>query len=179
MRRIDYWKDDSVDVDDAEAEDSCIVGMSYSATHDELFIADLHNEQVWKLKLHYTRDTLRLAYDGSQHDNSPQVYSVCHLRESDTLVVCSREYGSDKSLANRLVALHRVNGEYCETERIKIEVRALQCSAMSDSRVLVGSKRTLVQQNSIVWVTRVQMTEGRIEYFAASGSDVAILYKDR
>ena len=54
---------------------------------------------------------------------------------------------------------------------------------MSDSRALVGSKRTLelysVQQNGIVRVTRVQMEDGRIEYFAASGSDVSILYADR
>ena len=85
MQCIDYWKDVKVDVDEAEAEDSCIVGMSYRAAHYELFIADFHNEQLWKLKLHDTRDTLRLAYGGSQHDNSPhQVYSVCHLRESDT-----------------------------------------------------------------------------------------------
>ena len=100
MQRIDYWKDVKVDVDDVETEDSCIVGMSYSATHDELFIANFHNKHVWKLKLHDTRDTLRLVYGGSQHDNSPQVYSVCHLRESDTLVVCSRECGPDRSSAN-------------------------------------------------------------------------------
>ena len=66
---------------------------------------------------------------------------------------------------------------------MKIGARAFQYSAMSDSRAFVDSKCTLelysVQQNSIVRVTRVQVTEGRIEYFAASGSDVAILYADR
>ena len=46
VRRIDYLKDVNVDVKDAEAEDSCIVGMSYSATHDEQYIADLHNDDL-------------------------------------------------------------------------------------------------------------------------------------
>ena len=124
---------------DANAD---IQGMCCNAQADELFLADWGNRAVraTRVRANAGADDVRHVYRGSAHDTSPAVYSVCHMRDSDTLLVCSYERGQDYKNANWLVALSRRGGgdEWRETHRLQTEHPATICCALSDSRVLIG-----------------------------------------
>lgn len=74
-----------------------ITGMSYHSVHDELFLADFLIDEVRSIRLRDNPCDLRHAY--SSHE-SP--YNVCHVSDSDTLILCS-----EKGSKNWLVALSR------------------------------------------------------------------------
>ena len=74
--------------------------MSYSSQGDELFLADYSskgNKMVRSMRVRDNTGDLRVVYRGSAHDASPAIFSVCHMRDSDTLVVCSCDKGPDNS----------------------------------------------------------------------------------
>ena len=73
--------------------------MSYNSARDELFFADLHNRMVRAMD---NAGDLRDVYR-APHDTSPNVWSVCHMSDSDRLLVCSGDYFNNKWL----VALSR------------------------------------------------------------------------
>ena len=84
-------------------KDSLIVGMSYNSARDELFLADHFNKVVRAMRVRDNAGDLRDVYR-APHDTSKFVRSVCHMSDSDTLFVCSSEYGPDRKYAYWLVA---------------------------------------------------------------------------
>ena len=113
-----------------------ISGMSYNSARDELFIADWSNRVVRAMRVRDNACDLRDVYSASL------VFSVCHMSDSDMLLVCSYEVGPDKLLANWLVALSRNGSEWRETQRVQTDGdRDISC-ALSDSRVLIGERRS-------------------------------------
>ena len=67
-----------------------------------------------------------------------RMFSVCHMSDSDTLLVCSRENGPDRKYAYWLVALSRNGSEWREAQRVQTDgKREIRC-ALTDSRVLIG-----------------------------------------
>ena len=84
-----------------------IYRMSYNSARDELFLADWGNAVVRAMRVRDNAGDLRDVYRGTPHGKSPLIYSVCHISDSDTLLVCSYEYGPDGKEADWLVALSR------------------------------------------------------------------------
>ena len=113
-------------------------GMSYNSARDELFLADDNNRVVREIHVRDNVDDLRDVYRGTLHDTSPNVSSVCHMSDSDTLIVCSKEKGPDQKVANWLVALRRNGSEWREAQRVQTEGEGWICCALTDSRVLIG-----------------------------------------
>ena len=77
-------------------EDPNITEISYYAAHDDLFFADENN---WLVRVLCVRNSA-----GELHDmyRASLVCSVCHICDSDTLLVCSRKKGPDQKLNNWL-----------------------------------------------------------------------------
>lgn len=105
--------------------------MSYNSALDELFLADRANNVV---RVSHLRDgpcDLRDVY------NVPNcnVLGVCHMRHSDTLLVCCSEQNK-----GWLVALSRIRSEWREAQREMTDppVWAMISCELSDSRALVG-----------------------------------------
>ena len=72
-----------------DKNDPDISGMSYNSARDELFLADFNNEVVRAMRVRDNAGDLRDVYR-APHDTSPYVLSVCHMSDSNTLLVCSR-----------------------------------------------------------------------------------------
>ena len=111
--------------------------MSYNSSRDELFLADHDNGVVCAMRVRDNAGDLRDVYR-APHDTSPRVWSVCHMSDSDTLLVCSREEGPDGKRTNWLVARSRNGSEWREAQRVKTDGQGWISCALSDSRVLIG-----------------------------------------
>ena len=64
-----------------------ICGMSYNSQGDEPFLADYgfnDNQIVRSMRVRGNTCDVRIMYRGSAHDASPAIFSVCHMRDSDT-----------------------------------------------------------------------------------------------
>ena len=167
--------------------DPDIYGMSYNSARDELFLADRSNKVVRAMHLRGNAGYLLDVYRGTQHDSSPSIYSVCHMSDTDTLLVCSGECGRDKKPAYWLVALIRNGSEWREAQRVQMDrIGGISC-ALSDSRVLVGqwnsTNMELFRMESgpqIVRVHRIHVLEKYYWFSATCGSDtlVAMRYED-
>ena len=114
-----------------------IRGMSYNSARDELFLADFDNKVVRAMRVRDNAGDLRDVYR-APHDTSPTMWSVCHMSDSDTLLVCSYEHGSDGKNANWLVALSRNGSEWREAQRVQTDGAGWISCALSDSRVLIS-----------------------------------------
>ena len=124
-----------------------LIGMSYNSARDELFLADHVNEVVRAIRARETAGDLRDVYR-APHDLQLFVWSVCHMSDSDTLLVCSGEIGckeeSNKDGGNWLVALSRNGSEWREAQRVHTDgIGHISC-ALSDSRVLIGYDGNLI-----------------------------------
>ena len=163
--------------------DPDISGMSYNSARDELFLADRMNRVVLAMRVRDNAGDLRDVYR-APHDTSPEVLSVCHISDSDTLLVCSDEYGPDMN-ARWLVALSRNGSEWREAQRVQTDGRGMISCALSDSRVLIGQWDSMYMElfrveigPRIARVHRIHVPE-EYEWFSATcGSDtlVAICY---
>ena len=101
-----------------ESESRVVIrGMSYNSARDELFLADQENRVVRVIGVR--RDNagdLRDVYRVATGDTHPQ--SVCHMKDSDTLLVCEwHETNKD----HWLVALRRSGSEWRETHRLQLQ----------------------------------------------------------
>ena len=117
-----------------------ILGISYNSANDELFLADCMNKVVRAMPLRNNAGDLREVYT-APHDMSPDLSSVCHVSDSDTLLVCSSESVLDQKSVNWLAALSRNGSLWRETHRVQTEGKCwniMICCALSDSRVLIG-----------------------------------------
>ena len=165
--------------------------MSYYAANDELFFADRSNEVVRALRMRDSAGDLRDVYR-APHDPNPDVTSVCHLRvrDSDTLLVCSRETNPDGEFANWLVALSREGGEWREAHRLQVDETLSECCALNDSRVLVGGGggigSTFMElfrvESDPLHISRLHRIRVPDEYFvfsATSGSDTRVATSHR
>ena len=113
-----------------------ISGMSYNSASDELFLTHQDNKMVRAMRVRDNALELRDVYR-APHD-TPDVWSVCHMSDSDTLLVCSGERGPDRKYTQWLVALSRNGSEWREAHRVQTEGNGDMCCALSDSRVLIG-----------------------------------------
>ena len=164
-----------------------ISGMSYNSERDELFLADYNNKVVRAMRVRDTAGDLRDVYR-APHDTDPLVLSVCHMSDSDTLLVCSREKGPDEKRVNWLVALSRNGSEWREAQRVQTEnIGRISC-ALSDSRVLIGDWSSTYMElfrvesgPRIARVHRIHVTEEYYWFSATCGSDtlVAMSYPSR
>ena len=86
-------------------------------------------------------DDVRDVYRGSAHDTNPKFWSVCHMRDSDTMLVCSVKYRPGIAFAYWLMALSRRGGggEWHEAHRLQTAQSPTLSCPISDSRVLVGN----------------------------------------
>ena len=120
-----------------DKKDPDIFGMSYNSARDELFLADHDNNVVRAMRVRDNGGHLRDVYR-APHDTSPIIRSVCHMSDSDTLLVCSTERGPDGKKAKWLVALSRNGSEWREAHRVQTDGMGWISCALSDSRVLIG-----------------------------------------
>ena len=158
-----------------------IWGMWYNSARDELFHADYNNRVVRIIGLHDNAGDLRDVYRGIAEDSSPAVHSVCHMRDSDSLLVCSHEIWQNQS-ANSLVLLRREGSEWRETHRVRTTAGGvMMCCTLSDSRVLVGESNSKymelfhVQSGArIAHVHRIDVSELYRRFSATSGSDTLV-----
>ena len=165
----------------AGENDPNINGMSYNSARDELFLADFDNKVVRAMPLRDNAGDLREVYRAPP-DRSSLIRSVCHMSESDTLLVCSYE-GQPW-----LVVLSRNGSEWCEAQREETEGIAYISSALSDSRVLIGHMGStyielfLVESGPrIARVRRIHVPEEYNWFSATCGSNtlVAMSYRDQ
>ena len=169
-----------------------IVGMSYNSARDELFFADYANKVVRAMHVRDNAGDLLDVYR-APHDTDPRVLSVCHMSDSDTLLVCSLECGLNQKRAYWLVALSRNGSEWREAHHVQIDGEGQISCALSDSRVLIGVE-DLHQLDSqymelfrvesgplIARVHRIHTHECYSSFSAMCGSDtlVAMTYPDQ
>lgn len=110
------------------AKNSSINAMSYNAVRDELFFAQNETSLVRSVRLHDDLTELREIYNKEAYGI---VKSVCHMRDSDTLLVGFSEH--------LLVALGRnEKSEWIEKDRKELtEIVSISCT-LSESQVLIG-----------------------------------------
>ena len=158
-----------------------IFGMSYNLARDELFLADFHNGVVRAMRVRDNAGDLRYVYR-APHDTSPNVWSVCNMSDSDTLLlVCSSEVGPDLKRADWLVALSRNGSEWREAQRVQTDGRGEISCALSDSRVLIGQWYSTFMElfrvesgPRIARVHRIHMPEQYYSFSATCGSDTLV-----
>ena len=171
----------------AEDKNPYISGMSYNSARDELFLADRSNEVVRAMRVRDNAGDLRDVYRAPL-DTSPLIWSVSHMSDLDTLLVCSGELGPDWKYANWLVALSRNGSEWRETQRVQIDgIGTISC-ALSDSRVLTGKNNSTYMElfrvesgPRIARLHRIHVPEQYYWFSATCGSDtlVAMSYEDK
>ena len=86
--------------------DPSITGMSYNSARDELFLANGYNGVMRSMRVRDNAGDL-CDVNRAPHDKSSLIRSVCHMSDSDTLLLCSSEEGPGGNYANWLVALSR------------------------------------------------------------------------
>ena len=156
-----------------------ICGMSYNSARDELFLADIANKVVRAMRVRVNAGDLRDVYR-APHDTSTYSYirSVCHMSDSDTLLVCSTERGPDRKFAKWLVALSRNGSEWREAQRVQTDGEGEISCALSDSRVLIcGSEiggSTYMELFRVESVHRIHVPELYSYFSATCGSDTRI-----
>ena len=164
-----------------------ICGMSYNSARDELFFADDNNKVV---RVRDNSGDLRDVYR-APHDMKPLMLSVCHMSDSDTLLMCSYEVGSDLMHGHWLVSLSRNGSEWREAQRVPTDGKGFLSCALSDSRVLIGggiyiggtTYMELFRVESgprIARVHRIHVPEKYLSFSATCGSDtlVAMSYQN-
>ena len=110
-----------------------IAGMSYNSWRDELFLADNGNKVVRAMRMSDNAGDLRVVYR-APHDKDPRVLSVCHMSDSDTLLVCSLDRAANWLVALSLKrALSRNGSEWREAQRVQTDGGGWICCALSDS----------------------------------------------
>ena len=158
--------------------------MSYNSARDELFLADYKNKVVRAMRVRDNAGDLLDVYRGTLHETSPSIWSVCHMSDSDTLLVCSYERGPDINLASWLVALSRNGSEWLEAHRVQTdEIGRISCE-LSDSQVLIGGGSycgstymelfRLESGQRIARVHRIRVPEKYYTFSATCGSDTLV-----
>ena len=156
--------------------------MSYNSARDELFLADFDNRVVRAMRVRDNAGDLRDVYR-APHDTPLYggVKSVCHMSDSDTLLVCLSE--NNKWW---LVALSRNGSEWREAQRVVTVLEGRISCALSDSRVLIGQHNSTYMElfcmesgPRIARVHRIHVPEQYAYFSATCGSHtlVAMTYQ--
>ena len=149
---------------------------------DELFFADYGNKVVRAMRVRDNAGDLRDVYR-APHDPSPYngLMSVCHMSDSDTLLVCSFERGPDRKFAYWLMALSRNGSEWREALRVQTDGMGWISCALSDSRVLIGVHHCTYMElfrvesgPRIARVHRIHVPEKYLWFSATCGSDTLV-----
>ena len=173
-------------------QDSEIYGISYNSESDELFVADCNNKVVRSIFLHDDFGNWRDVYR-AQHDMLPDmphtcIWSVCYMKDWDTLLVCSFESGPDQKSVHWLVAFKSIDSDWREVQRVQTKKNGDICCALSDSLVLIGGSNSTYMELFRIecgpHIERVHLIHVSEEYYWFSskcGSDtlVAMSYKDK
>ena len=116
--------------------------MSYNSERDELFLVEFmehFSNSLRAISLRRNSGDLRDVFTRTERGTTPHVYSVCHMSDSDSLLVCYSELCYSCAIeSNWLVALSRRGNEWRETPRVQTGGMGHMCCALADSRVLVG-----------------------------------------
>ena len=156
--------------------------MSYSPAYDELFLADLANNVVRSMHLRDNAVDLLEVFKVSADNKTPIICSVCYMRDTDTLLVCSGEV-SNTSSNQWLVALSRSGSNWSEAHRVQVKGTGKLCGsfALSDSRVLVGEYGSTYMElfrvesgSRIAHISRIQLSEHYLDFSATSGGDTLV-----
>ena len=171
---------------DGDEKDPRVYGMSYNSARDELFLADNNKKVVRAMRVRDNAGDLREVYR-APHDTSSLLCSVCHMSDSDTLLVCSKERGPDMNNASWLVALSRNGSEWREAQRLQTDGVGVISCVLSDSRVLIGEWRSkrielfrvkstwfLMGMRRIARVHRIHVPEEYYWFSATCGSDTVV-----
>ena len=167
----------------AGEEDPDVVGMSYNSARDELFLADYANKVVSAMRMRDNAGELREVYR-APHVTSSFIRSVCHMSDSDTLLMCLYE---DKKW---LVALSRNGSEWREAQRMQTDGIGWISCALSYSRVLIGNSNSTYMElfrvengPRIAHVHRINVSEEYCWFSATCGNDTLVAmsyqYKDQ
>ena len=161
-------------------KDPSITGMSYNSARDEMFLADNSNRVVRAMRVRDNAGNLRDVYR-VPHDTKSYVGSVCYMSNSDTLLVCSDEYGPDRKWANWLLALSRNGSEWREAQRVQTDRLGSISCALSDSRVLIGENNSTYMKlfrvesgPRIARVHRIRVPEEYFSFSATCGSETLV-----
>ena len=161
--------------------DPNIFEMSYNSARDELFFADNKNNVLRAMRVRDNASNSRDVYRPPDDTLPPLVLSVCHMSDSDTLLVCSGEYGPDREWHNWLVALSRNGSEWREAQRVQTDRLGSISCALSDSRVLIGEYSSTFMElfrvesgPRIVRVHRIHVPEEYFSFSATCGSDTLV-----
>ena len=109
--------------------------MSYNSHRDELFLVahmEDHSSLLRAISLRSNSGHLRDVFTRTECGTTPYVHSVCHMSDSDSLLVCY----TDRQ--HWLAALRRRGNEWREIPRVQTGGMGHMCCALADSRVLVG-----------------------------------------
>ena len=155
--------------------------MSYNAARDELFVADYDNKVVRAIRLQDNAGDMREVFRCTSLEAiTPRMFSVCHMSDSDSLLVCTAEHWQNER-AYWLVLLRRAGSEWRETHRVHTALWGYICCALSDSRALVGAYNSTsmelfrVQSDArIAHVHRIDVSERYRWLAASSGSDTLV-----
>ena len=117
-----------------------LVGMCYNSARDELFFADDPNGALRSIHLQENAGDLHDVY------RTTKVFSVCHMSDSDSLLVWLHGFSkSNYDSAFWLVLLSRERKKWRETHRVQTAGQEIEntslvhaCCALNDSRVLIG-----------------------------------------
>ena len=125
-------------------------------------------------------DVYKVSADNE--NTTPIICSVCHMRDTDTLLVCSVEVSMTSS-NQWLVALSRNGSDWSEAHRVQIQGTGKLCGsfALSDSRVLVGEYGSMYMElfrvesgPRVAHISRIQLLEHYLDFSATSGSDTLV-----
>ena len=161
--------------------DPDISGMSYNSARYELFLADRGNGVVREMFSRDDAGDLRDVYR-APHDTSQFIRSVCHMSDSDTLLVCClEEYGPDRNRGKWLVALSRNGSEWREAQRVHTRGIGWISCALSESRVLIGEGKSMYMElfrvesgPRIACVHRIHVPETYEWFSATCGSNTLV-----
>ena len=154
--------------------------MSYNSAHDELFLADYCNNVVRAVRVRDNAGDLRDVYRAPQY-NSSCIQNVCHINDSDTLLVFSYEYRFYYKCVNWLVALSRNDSDWLEAQRVQTQKNGWISCALSDSRVLIGERMSMYMElfhvesgPRIARIHCIHVPETYEWFSATSGSDTLV-----
>lgn len=167
--------------------------MSFNSMRDELFLADKNANAVHSLRLPVKEsipDLQKITRSPTQrksHSWNEEVWSACHIADTDTLLVCVGKWAPQ--FGKWLLAMRRKDSEWVKTE-FRVETKGLGniICPLNDAQVLIGQRDSTYMElfrvdsdSRINRVHRIHLSEV-FSAFAATygyGSDILVALSNR